>query len=278
MIRLAIAVYTEVLGARVAANSVLGHVHGSFLGDELTLVISLTLDDLAGNELHDIAARTANKVRVKLNNLHLLSLFDLRLLFLSQVLVQLVFLDGDITLGAFHLFILALHLLSILLQAVDMDLMEAVGRLEHGHIEILFILGGDLLLAKLAKSLLHLLHYILIVGLGPLPLSRVHEHIHIHNVGLVLAHVGVRSSVNWLVLIHIWWHEEATSSLALASTWNLILWLRRRVDTVEHVKVVWLNIWLFLLFLGCEGVHPTIGGGRPIAAHVLVNLLLTDHT
>jgi hypothetical protein len=60
-----------------------------------------------------------------------------------------------------------------------MYLMEAISALNHSHIVLRLLCLSDLLIAKLAASILPVSLHLLVVGLGSFSLSSVHEEVHL---------------------------------------------------------------------------------------------------
>lgn len=93
MIRFSIALNTEVLSASVTAYSVLSHMLGRLLRDQISLVVLLTPYHLTFDHFHHVTAGAANHTGVVLDDVQYLPLINLLLVVLGQELPTLEVLD-----------------------------------------------------------------------------------------------------------------------------------------------------------------------------------------
>ena len=201
MIGLRLALSTEILGAIIASDSVLGEVLSSFPGNGLTLVVLLAHLHFARFHLHHVAARTANKIGILLDEHHELALINLLLVIIRQKLPALEVHDLLLAAWAAHR-LGAGHLLDDLLpEAVDVNLVEAFGRLEHVQVLVDLVVLRNKLVAQHAQTVLpHLLH-LLVDCRRPLLLVRTQERVHVVSLDVALralAHILVERE--WLLL------------------------------------------------------------------------------
>lgn len=91
----------------------------------------MTLDDVSGKELHDVVAGALDEVLVDFDNLHSLVLFDFGNILRLVIFVQLPILDGGLTFGALYALIFRLLFYRIESDALNVNLMEAFGGLQH---------------------------------------------------------------------------------------------------------------------------------------------------
>lgn len=64
VIRFVVAFSTEIFLTSVASDSIVRHVHSSFLGNKITLLVFLSLHNISWDELHDISALAADEIWV----------------------------------------------------------------------------------------------------------------------------------------------------------------------------------------------------------------------
>jgi hypothetical protein len=176
MVRLFITLDTEVLLTGVAPDSVFCHMLGGFMWDRLTLVIFLALDDFTSLHEHDIFTSTAlNEIRVYFDDVHWYVFFNCLLLFFGQKLHQLVRLNLVVALWAVYVFILGKFRDRHLSKAIDVDLVEALWGLKHGHIHFCHFLLRYLLVTEFTKTIFFLLLNLLVVSSCSLSLAHIHE-------------------------------------------------------------------------------------------------------
>lgn len=189
---LTFALGAEVLSAFVALDSVVGHMTSCLSCEEFPVVIFLSLNNLSGKKLHDVFTGALNKIRVDLNYLHSLVLLDLGNIFRLVILIQLPILNTGLTSWALNGFVFRFLLNCINSEAFNVHLMETLSGLEHRNESFLHIAVRDLLVTILAHLLLDFPLHLLIVCLGALPFSRVHEIFELH------------LSLDMLLLLLIW--------------------------------------------------------------------------
>lgn len=180
VIRLRLALRTEVFLAVRASDPEIGHVLGCLFGQRLSFVILLPFDNFARNKFHDISALAANEVRVEFHDLKLLGFFDLLLLLLVEVLVQLVGLQDLSATRAVHLLVVGHQSDGVIFEAVNVNLVEAFTRLQEGLVTVLLFFWRDLPVTEFAHAFFCLLLDLLVVSLGSLAFGLRHEAVDVH--------------------------------------------------------------------------------------------------
>lgn len=88
---------------------------------------------------------------------------------------QLVLSDLVATLWTVHVFVIRQFGNRHFSQAIDVDLVEAIRGLEHGHVVVFQFLLGYLFVAELTKTIFFLLLNLLVVCSRSLSLPHIHE-------------------------------------------------------------------------------------------------------
>ena len=105
----------------------------------LTLVVFLALYNVTGHHFHDVAAAAYNHAGVHLDDGHHLSLRNLLLHFLGEVLVVFPCLNDCLAAWAHRLLVIRQFFDGVVAEAGYVHLVEAFRRLEHRHVPVLSI-------------------------------------------------------------------------------------------------------------------------------------------
>lgn len=166
MVWLNIALHAKVLAAVRAPYPIFGHVLGSLRGQRLALVVFLASDYLPWEQLHDIPALATDEVWVEFYNLHGLCFFNLLLFIIIQILIELESLKHLLAPRAANVIVLGAFLDGVLLETFNVDLVEALRRLDEGLAACLLLSLSNLLFAKSTSFFVSFMLDLLIVSLG----------------------------------------------------------------------------------------------------------------
>ena len=126
VVRLRPAPSAEALITGSAFHSMLGHMDGGSRRYDLPLIVFGVVVDLAGLDLHDISTRTRDQILVLIHEGLEMKFVDLFELFGRQIILQFLVLKRLVALGAIQEFLGHEHLERRLLEALQMDLVEAL--------------------------------------------------------------------------------------------------------------------------------------------------------
>ena len=180
MIRFCVALCAEIFLAFITPNSVVSHMFSSLLGYRISFIVFLAFYYLTRKKFHDITTLTTNKIFIDFNNLHHLLFIDFFLFFFTKELLHFVFCNDSLTPRTFNLFIFRICFNRMFLQAMNMNLMETITSLQHGHVIIMHIFFCDLFIAEMAHSVLSFLLHSFHISCSSSSFSWVHKVFFVH--------------------------------------------------------------------------------------------------
>ena len=166
MVGFSVALSTEILLTLWAPNSMICHMLSCFGRNRVSIIVFQTLLRHSWLHHHNITALATDHVRVTLNNIHHNILVNLFLLFFIQILFKLKFLDNTFTSWAKNILTFRFERYRLFSKAIYVDLMEAIGWLQHCAIVGFHFPLVNLFITEMAQPVFSILLNLFIIGLS----------------------------------------------------------------------------------------------------------------